>query len=130
MKRYRIDLLILAGFLVLPLLLYAPVSLGGQTMVPADNLFQWQPWASHAAELGAETPHNGLLTDMAIENYPWKRFFGESVRNREIPLWQPYLFAGSPFLATGQHSMLYPFSWLFLLLPLWKAYGWFTVSQL
>lgn len=130
LTRYKIDLLIVAGFLLLPLLLYAPVTLGGKTMIPADNLFQWQPWASYAAELGVETPHNGLLTDLVIENYPWKRFFVESVKNREIPLWQPYLFAGSPFLATGQHSMLYPFSWLFFLMPIWKAYGWFTVSQL
>ena len=120
----------MVGFLLLPLLLYAPVTLGNKTMIPADNLFQWQPWANAAEEMGAATPQNGLLTDMVIENYVWKRFFVESVKNREIPLWQPYLFAGSPFLATGQHSMLYPFSWLFFLAPLWKAYGWYTVSQL
>ncbi|MEJ2748442.1 MAG: hypothetical protein P8183_11130, partial [Anaerolineae bacterium] len=133
MKRFKIwkrDLLIVAGFLLLPLLLYAPVTLGSKTMIPADNLFQWQPWASAAAQFGIDTPQNDLLTDMVIENYAWKRFFVESIHNREIPLWQPYLFAGSPFLATGQHSMLYPFSWLFLILPIAKAYGWYTVSQL
>jgi O-antigen/teichoic acid export membrane protein len=133
MKRFegwKRDLLIAVGFLLLPLLLYAPVTLGSQTMIPADNLFQWQPWASAAAQFGIETPQNGLLTDLVIENYAWKRFFVGSIKAGEIPLWQPYLFGGSPFLATGQHSMLYPFSWLFLLLPITKAYGWYTVSQL
>ncbi|RMG93557.1 MAG: hypothetical protein D6706_15110 [Chloroflexi bacterium] len=48
----------------------------------------------------------------------------------EIPLWNPYLFAGAPFLATGQHSAYYPFGVLFLVVPLAKAYGWFTLSQL
>src|SRR5690606_14259729 len=45
-------------------------------------------------------------------------------------LWQPNILGGSPFLAAGQSSMLYPFSLLYLILPLWAAYGWFTVLQL
>ncbi len=128
--RYKLDFWIVIGFLLLPLLLLAPVTLGNKTMIPADNLFQWPPWVSAAQEMGATEPQNGLLTDMVIENYAWKRFFVASAQNGEIPLWQPYLFAGSPFLATGQHSMLYPFSWLFLILPIVKAYGWYMVSQL
>ncbi|MCB9421426.1 MAG: hypothetical protein H6667_16605 [Ardenticatenaceae bacterium] len=130
LESWKREFLIVVGFLLLPLLLYAPVTLGGKTMIPVDNLFQWQPWASSAEQLGVATPQNSLLTDLVIENYAWKRFFVESVKAGEIPLWQPYLFAGSPFLATGQHSMLYPFSWLFLILPIAKAYGWCTVSQL
>ncbi|MCP4426455.1 MAG: hypothetical protein GY803_18330, partial [Chloroflexi bacterium] len=133
MKRlsaYKLDFLLIVGFLLLPLSLYASVTLGDKMMIPADNLFQWQPWAGAAEELGVETPQNGLLTDLVIENHVWKRFFVESVKRGELPLWQPYLFGGSPFLATGQHSMLYPFSWLFLILPIAKAYGWYTVSQL
>ena len=99
MKRLQVvkfDLLSAAGFLLLPLLLYASVTLGGKTMIPADNLFQWQPWASAAAEMGVETPQNGLLTDMVIENFVWKRFFVESVKAGEIPLWQ--LFRHTRFL--------------------------------
>ena len=116
-------------FLILPLLLYAPVTLGGRTMLPADNLYQWEPWAAQAAELGVGRPQNPLLTDLVIQNYAWKRFAVETVQARDIPLWNPYLFAGMPFLATGQHSMLYPFSWLFLLLPIPAAYGWYALSQ-
>lgn len=116
-------------FLILPLLLYAPVTLGGRTMLPADNLYQWEPWAAQAAELGVGRPQNPLLTDLVIQNYAWKRFAVETVQARDIPLWNPYLYAGMPFLATGQHSMLYPFSWLFLLLPIPAAYGWYALSQ-
>src|SRR5260221_3998938 len=50
--------------------------------------------------------------------------------NHELPLWNPYIFAGVPFLAAGQSSALYPFSVIYYVLPLDKAYGWFTVSQL
>ncbi|MFN2142950.1 MAG: oligosaccharide flippase family protein [Candidatus Promineifilaceae bacterium] len=130
LQRYGADLLIAAGFLILPFLLYGAVTLGGKTMLPVDNLFQWAPWQSYAAEFGAAIPHNNLLTDLIIENYAWKRFAVSSISNGEIPLWNPYLFGGAPFLANGQHGMLYPFSWIHFLLPEAKAYGWYTISQI
>jgi O-antigen/teichoic acid export membrane protein len=133
MKRlgaYKVDFLLVAGFVVLPLLLFAQVTIGGRTMLPADNLFQWAPWATAASDYGVAIPHNSLISDLIIENYAWKRFILNSVHSREAPLWNPYLFAGAPFLATGQHGAYYPFSLLFLIIPLAKAYGWYTVSQL
>ena len=128
--RFKDDLLVLAGFLILPFLLFGAVSLGGKTMLPVDNLFQWAPWSDAAQQFDAVIPHNNLLTDLIIENYAWKQFAVSSLRQGEIPLWNPHLFAGAPFLATGQHSMLYPFSWLFFFLSPAKAYGWYTVIQL
>ncbi len=129
LRAHRADLLIALGYLILPLLLYASVTLGPRTMIPADVLFQWTPWNAAAAEFDALPPHNALIGDLAIQNTPWKQFALDSLRGGEIPLWNPYLFAGAPFLANGQHSMLYPFSILFLVLPLAKAYGWFALSQ-
>ncbi len=130
LKRYQADLLVVAGLLLLPLLLYAAVTIGGRTMVPADNLAQWAPWSNAAGELGVEAPHNSLISDLIIQNYAWKRFIQQSLAEGEIPLWNPHIFSGAPFLATGQNAAYYPFSLLFLVLPLAKAYGWYTVSQL
>lgn len=128
-RAIRPDLVIIIAYLILPLLLYAGVTFGSRTMLPADNLFQWPPWRESAAELGVGTPHNALIGDLIIQNYAWKQFMLDSLSAREIPLWNPYLFAGAPFLANGQHSALYPFSALFLVVPLAKAYGWFVLSQ-
>ncbi len=100
----RRELFVLLLFLVLPMWLFGDVTLGGKTMLPADNLFQWAPWQAHSAELGVSAPHNALLSDLILENYPWKRFTRASLDQGEIPLWNPYLFAGAPFLANGQHS--------------------------
>ncbi|HVO68771.1 MAG TPA: hypothetical protein VMT24_01925, partial [Aggregatilineaceae bacterium] len=131
MRKYVPDLLIVVGLLVLPLLFFAPVTLGGRTQIPADNLYQFEPWSSARAAVGVpEIPHNALLSDLLLENYQWKSFIRQSIRQGTIPLWQPNQLAGSPFLAAGQHSALYPFSLLYYILPLWRAYGWFTVSQL
>jgi O-antigen/teichoic acid export membrane protein len=130
MKRFRPDLLFLLGFLLLPLLLFGSVTLGGQTMLPVDNLYQWAPWSAYASELGLTQPQNPLISDLIIQNYAWKQFVRETVLAGDIPLWNPNLFAGVPFLAAGQHGAYYPFSLLFLILPLASAYGWYTVSQI
>ncbi len=130
LRRYQLDLWLVAGFFILPLLFFGNVTLTGQTMVPADNLYQWQPWQAAADDFGIDRPQNALITDLVIQNYPWKRFIRESLSQGEIPLWNPHLFAGMPFLATGQNAGYYPFNILFLLLPLSQAYGWYTISQL
>ncbi|MBM2849344.1 MAG: putative polysaccharide biosynthesis protein, partial [Anaerolineales bacterium] len=104
-------------------------TLGGRTLLPADNLTAFEPFKSAASQFGVDAPHNQLLSDLVLENYPWKKFILESLRARQLPLWNPYLFAGVPFLAAGQHSALYPFSVIFYIVPLPRAYGLFTVSQ-
>lgn len=129
LRRLKPDLLIALGLLLLPLLLFWPVTLGDRTLVPADNLTAFAPFKSAAPQFGVDAPHNQLLSDLVLENYPWKNFILESLRTRQLPLWNPYLFAGVPFLAAGQHSALYPFSIIFYALPLPRAYGVFTVSQ-
>lgn len=130
MKRFRTDFLFLLGFLLLPFLIFGDVTLGGQTMLPVDNLYQWAPWSAYASDLGLTQPHNPLISDLIIQNYAWKQFVRDTVLAGDIPLWNPNLFAGVPFLAAGQHGAYYPFSVLFLILPLTVAYGWYTVSQI
>ena len=130
-KKYLPDLLIVAGLLLLPLVFFAPVTLGSKTQIPADNLYQFEPWAADRTALGVpDVPHNALLSDLLLENYQWKSFLRRSLSDGVIPLWQTEQFAGTPFLAAGQHSALYPFSVIYYVLPLPRAYGWFTVCQL
>ncbi|MGQ0601152.1 MAG: hypothetical protein ACT4QE_05575 [Anaerolineales bacterium] len=131
MKRYCFDFLVALLLLLLPLLLFWPVSAGDRTLIPADALTAYEPWRSARAQFGISgPPHNELLSDLVLENYLWKKFIRESIQAGELPLWNPYLFTGVPFLAAGQHSALYPFSIIYYLFPLPRAYGLFTVSQL
>jgi O-antigen/teichoic acid export membrane protein len=122
--------LIVLLLMLLPLLLFAPVVFGPKTLIPADALFLFEPFRSAATDLGVTVPQNPLLADLILENYVWKRLLLQALHNRELPLWDPYIFAGHPFLANGQHSGLYPLSIVFYLLPLWRAYGVFTWLQL
>ncbi len=131
MRRWLPDIWLILVLLVIPIVFFLPVTLGGRTLIPADNLYQYEPWASMREEVGVpETPHNGLLSDLVLQNYQWKTFIRQNISDGEIPLWQPNQFSGTPFLANGQHSALYPFSVIYYVLPLEMAYGWFTVIQL
>ncbi|MCB0247325.1 MAG: YfhO family protein, partial [Anaerolineae bacterium] len=132
MKRFldRRTLLAVAVLILAPLIWFAPVILGGKTLIPADNLFQFQPWASLAQQYGVGVPHNELLSDLVLENFVWKSFLREAISTGQLPLWNPHLFTGVPFLAAGQHSALYPLSFVFYILPLPLAYGVFTWLQL
>ncbi len=120
----------LLWFAGLPVLLLGPTLTGARTLIPADNLYEWQPWRAAAEAFGIAVPHNALLSDLVLENYAWKRFLTAAFRRGELPLWNPYLFAGAPFLANGQHSALYPFTLLFLIFPIPQAYGLFNALQL
>jgi hypothetical protein len=77
-------------------------------------------------DLQVGVPQNHLVSDLILENYIWKKFIRESIAAGEIPLWNPYVLSGQPFLANGQHSGLYPFSILFYIMPLvaclWLVY--------
>jgi len=125
-----LNLSIVLGLLALLVIFFWPVILGGKTLLPFDNLFTAQPWQTFAAQFGIDVPHNELLSDLVLENYVWKRFIVQALKSRQLPLWNPYILSGQPFLAAGQHSALYPLSLVFYVLPLVKAYGCFTILQL
>jgi O-antigen/teichoic acid export membrane protein len=128
----RPDLVIVIVLLLLPVLWFSAQTVGGKTLLPVDNLFAFKPWQSYAAQSGVGIPHNALISDLILENQPWKSLIRDALYGGQPSdlLWNPRSFAGEPFLAAGQHSALYPLSVLFYLLPLWEAYGIFTWAQL
>ena len=131
LRRFAPDAAIVFVLFLLPLFFFLPQTLGGQTLVPADILFQYEPYATYSEVAKAPAiPDNHLLADLVLQNYQWKSFIREQLAAGEVPLWNPHQFSGIPFLAAGQHSALYPLSAIYYVLPLWLAYGWFTVVNL
>src|SRR5207245_1091958 len=47
--------------------------------------------------------------------YPNASYLAASLRTGRIPLWNPLIFAGVPFLANSQVGALYPPNWLYLI---------------
>ena len=95
----------------------------GNALLPADLLVQFGPWRS---AVGA-VPHaswDPLVWDGIAQYYPWRLFAAESLRAGVIPLWNPYQFCGTPFVANGQSAVFYPLNAVFWLMPVGRAFGW------
>lgn len=131
MRRRIPDIVTVLLLLLLPLFMFWQQTVGGKTLIPAENLYQYQPYAAYREQVGVPAvPYNALVSDLVLQNYQFKSFIRESIAQGEFPLWNPYQFSGIPFFAAGQQSTLYPFSIIYYVLPLASAYGWFMVSQL
>lgn len=59
-------------------------------------------------------PHGG--GDLVSFIYPMYRFAADMLRQGQIPLWNPYQYAGAPFIADNQSGLFYPFNLLLFLL--------------
>ncbi len=130
-RRPSPDLVLIVFLLIFPLLMFHQQTLGDRTLLPTENLFQYLPYSAYREVAQAPpVPHNHLLSDMVLQNYQWKSFIRDQIAQGEIPLWNPHVFSGVPFLAAGQHSALYPLSIVYYLLPLSAAYGWFILLNL
>ncbi len=53
--------------------------------------------------------------------YPYLDYAAEATREGRLPLWNPYLFMGVPFLANSQVGFFYPFNRLLSWLPVTRA---------
>ncbi len=62
--------------------------------------------------------------------YFFREFLNEWLRQGVFPLWNPYLFGGTPFLADPIVNVWYPANWLFFLVPLPLAYSWHVAFHL
>ncbi|MBI5209642.1 MAG: hypothetical protein HY927_06705 [Elusimicrobia bacterium] len=68
-------------------------------------------------ELVLSSPHE----DMALELVPWREFGFKELRAGNLPLWNPHIFSGIPFLAGFESGLLYPPNWLHLALSVGSA---------
>jgi len=69
---------------------------------------------------------NLVMAGLDVFNYfyPYKAYAAETLRTGSLPLWNPYLFMGVPFLANIQSAVLYPLNLPFLWLSAPKMVSW------
>ena len=90
----------------------------GRVFVPATLLHYVSPW-----EQEAKPPWNPLMYDSVGQFYPWRHFAAAELHAGRIPLWNPYQFCGTPFVANSQSAVFYPGNLLYWLLPTATAAG-------
>lgn len=58
-----------------------------------------------------------LVSDNLIQNFPLRVLVGIDLRHGHAPVWDPYLWSGSPLLSGFNAGAAYPVTWLFGVLP-------------
>ncbi len=61
--------------------------------------------------------HLLMAGDNVQQNYPLHVLVGSALRHGQIPLWDPYIFSGTPLLAGFNAGAFYPLVGLFVILP-------------
>ena len=64
-----------------------------------------------------------FFRDLTLLFYGKKLLFAEALRSGQIPLWDPLMHGGQPFLAEPNNAAFYPTNILFLILPVLAAFN-------
>jgi len=114
----RRDLAIVGLLLGLALLFFWRIAFAGKLLVGADIIGSPRPW-------------NPLWGDNILQFYPWAVLAADSWKEGVPPLWNPYVFSGTPFAAKGQAAVFYPFNLiLWRILSPARAFGYSAILHL
>ncbi len=74
---------------------------------------------------------SGLILQGAdlVQTYYQKFIYRQAFLEGNLPLWNPYLYCGYPYLAHPYNGVFYPLNLLFLLMPLNIAYSWIFAAH-
>ena len=84
----RADKWAIALFVAIPVLIGVPPALVGRPLFPGSG-----------------------TADNLTQNYPLRVLAGELLRHGRLPLWDPYIWSGTPLLAGWNAGALYPGTW-------------------
>lgn len=111
-------------FLFFTIMLFRPVWLQGKLPLPADALvsgyFPWNTGPIPRAEI--------IATDVFRQQLPWIDLAVSELKQGRLPLWNPYNFSGMPLAANLQSHVWFPWTLIFLFLPLVTAWTLFVIS--
>lgn len=92
--------------------------LSGKLPIPGDTVIGlYHPFRDlYAKEYPRGIPFkNFLITDPVRQQYPWKKLAIDQLKNKELPIWNPYSFSGNPLFSNFQSGVFYPLNFLFFI---------------
>ncbi len=88
--------------------LWQPI-LTGKVPLPVDVIYQYDyVWRQHIPDGLDGFAQNPILSDVAFQFYPYRKYTIESLAAGQFPLWNPYILTGLPFFAGAQAAVLDP----------------------
>jgi hypothetical protein len=106
-------------YAALALVMFGQGLMPGRLPVSTDRLWQAAPWSGNPPPGVSPFGSNFELSDSITQFQP---FLLQTRRTLpDVPLWDPYVMAGRPFLANSQSAVFSPFSLPAYVLPFWHS---------
>ena len=118
-----------AAMVIAVLVVLSDTLFGGRVFSTADNIFIWAPFSSHRPA-GWIQPSNFLMTDPVEGWLPTLRQTRTDLSHAVLPLWNPDAGGGRPLFASQVDALLYPLTWLSLILPFLASFAWVAALKL
>lgn len=119
-------------FVLFVFVFFKPLFLNGLLPIPSDTIVGlYYPYRDfYAPEYPRGIPFkNFLITDPIRQQIPWRTLVFDIEKQLQLPLWNPYSFAGTPLLANGQSGVFYPLNLLFFFFPFSFSWSVLIFSQ-
>jgi hypothetical protein len=120
---------ILLVFGAVAVVFLGPATLGNKVLSQADLLYFFPPWSA-CRPTTLLRPSNGLLADQSFQFYPYREFARRQLQEGHVPLWNPFILMGAPFLANMQSAVFSPFHIFSYVGDLKRSFAWSALSRL
>lgn len=106
-------------YALLSVVMVGPGLLPGRTLSASDFLWNDAPWQATRPASVVGIGANFELVDTAEVFQPFLRY--TSAQLPHVPLWNPYISGGRPYLANTQSAIFSPFNLPGYILPFWRS---------
>lgn len=103
-----------------------------QIPFPGDILIsEYKPWQTYSflGYVPGSYPNKAQYPDVIRQIYPWKTLVIEELKQKRLPLWNPYAFSGTPLLANFQSAPFYPLNFLYFIMDQKDAWSILIILQ-
>jgi hypothetical protein len=106
------------GFALLAAVFLFEAIVTRQVLLPSDLAFRYDHvWLAQGRDPERVVAQNPILADVSDYYHPYRVFALGELRQGRLPLWNPYILAGTPFFASAQAALLDPVN----VLTLWTG---------
>lgn len=131
-KLFRLDLLpVILGTLFITGIIFHQYFFENKILFPSNLLVSsYSPWKFEPVpEYPNGPPNKPIGFDNIRQFFPNRVLLKNALSQGTVPLWNPYIYSGAPFMASFDTSVWYPFSLVASLLPAVEGWNFLVIIQ-
>lgn len=124
-------LIILIGAFCMTSVVFRDYIFEHKTLFPSNLLMSsYSPWKYEPVpEYPNGPPNKAMGFDNIRQAYPDRSFLRYALTKGIVPLWNPYIYSGAPFMAASNTAVWYPLSWAAAILSTNEGWNFLIIVQ-